>query len=378
MDTNVVLSICIPTFNRSGSVYESVTKILDNYDCNDIEVIVSDNCSEDGTEEKLSTIHDKRFKYYKNDANIKWINLLKVMSYSTGQFSMLMSDEDDVKIEVLPELVKFLAGKPRLALVKSDVFNSITGGGRMRYKCNVESYYNKIEAINTWAYMSGIIYNNRFIAPILNKMDFTDYKRYQKIIGEYPHIWLACAICHRGGGVKFYPKVVIVHMRECKRDLVLDESKINEFVWGIERRFRQSIAICKSFKHLRLSELNSEEKVRLYCGRVRWIMNHSGLGYYRRLYGKDMEMSLKKYHPGDIQSLQYWRDQAYNIEKNIYLSYKITNLILVNGLWQNRKAFKRDCAKNWLIIAELYYDTVRMYYETRKYCGSVNADIKKH
>lgn len=372
MDNNVVLSICIPTFNRRDCVYESVVKILDNYHYDDIEVIVSDNCSVDGTEEKLSTIHDKRFKYYKNDANIKWINLIKVMSYSIGQFSMLMSDEDDVKIALLQELVRFLDGKSNLALVKSDVFDPLTNRGRMRYERNVTNYYDKIMAVNTWGYMSGIIYNNRFIAPILNKMDFAEYERYQKIIGEYPHIWLALAISHRE--IKFYPKVIVIHAREYKRDQVLDESKTKEFIWSIDRRFRQAIATDKSFEHLRISKLNSTEKVGLYCESVRKLIYLTGLKYYQTLYGKDYETLLKRHSPEDMESLRYWRDKTYNIGKNIYLSYKITNLFLVNSLWQNRKDFKKDCQKNWLMIVRLYYDTVKAYYTIRKYLSSVNVD----
>ena len=49
-DINPYLSICIPTYNRSEVLKESLMQLL-KYEGDDIEVVISDNCSPDNTEE---------------------------------------------------------------------------------------------------------------------------------------------------------------------------------------------------------------------------------------------------------------------------------------------------------------------------------------
>lgn len=372
MNSNVVLSICIPTFNRRDAIYECVTKILDNYHYDDIEVIVSDNCSVDGTREKLSTIDDKRFRYYRNDVNTKYINLLIALSHAEGQFSMLLSDEDEVDTKLLREILRYLGGKTKPAIIKSDVYNGIYGF-KWSFISDVSSYYNKIMAIFKWGYLSGIIYNNRYIQPILKKMDFNDSERYRKIIGEYPHIWLALMICHRGGLV-FYQKALVRMSKECKSDNVLDKKKTNEFTWTIDRRFAQEIAISKSFKHLQLSQLDSSEKIALYCSRVLQLMAATGSIYYETLYGKSHEFLISNYHPEDMPALNYWRKQPHHILKNIIISYKICNRFTVSSLWENKMDFIKDCMKNFTLIGRLYYDTLKEYQKSVKYLRKIHSD----
>lgn len=53
------ISICIPTYNRANVVYRTVVNCLKCKD-EDIEVVVSNNCSEDNTEELLSSTFSKK------------------------------------------------------------------------------------------------------------------------------------------------------------------------------------------------------------------------------------------------------------------------------------------------------------------------------
>ena len=90
-----LLSICIPTYNRAEIVFECVKNCLKNeYDF--LEVVVTDNCSTDTTEEKLSQIKDSRFKYYKNKENIGYANLSMCMKNGSGKYCLLLSDEDEI------------------------------------------------------------------------------------------------------------------------------------------------------------------------------------------------------------------------------------------------------------------------------------------
>lgn len=371
MDNHIVLSICIPTFNRRDVVYECVTEILNNYHKDDIAVIVVDNCSTDGTREKLAEIHDVRFKYYRNDTNTKYMNLLIALSYAEGQFSMLLSDEDNVDVVFLQELVQYLDNKKDIALVKTDEYNEMENK-RTRFKCDVSSYYYKIVAVLHWGYLSGVIFNNRLSLPVLRKLKLNDYQKFLRTIGEYPHVWLALMICHRGALV-FYQKALVVRAREAKSDNISDKNKLNEFPWINDRRFKQMAAMCKSFKHLQLAQLNSSEKIGLYCNRLRQLMKSTCFYYYSNLYGETYENVMRSYHPEEIEKLEYWRKQPQHVLKNIYMSYVTVNRFMVKSLWKTKTDFIKDYLKNFGSICRLYHDTIKEYQKTRKYLKEINS-----
>ena len=88
-----LLSICIPTYNRADIVYECVQDCL-KIPHDWIEVVVTDNCSTDDTGERLSRIKDSRLKYFRNEKNIGYVNLSKCMTNGSGEYSLLLCDED--------------------------------------------------------------------------------------------------------------------------------------------------------------------------------------------------------------------------------------------------------------------------------------------
>ena len=83
------LSICIPTYNRGEIVNRTVRNILKS-EREDIEVVASNNCSTDKTEELLLSIEDERFHYFKNKYNNGTNNLVSVLTYATGEYLLLI------------------------------------------------------------------------------------------------------------------------------------------------------------------------------------------------------------------------------------------------------------------------------------------------
>jgi glycosyltransferase involved in cell wall biosynthesis len=60
----------IPTYNQAKYISKAIESAL-NIDYPNIEVIVSDDCSTDNTEEVVSKyLSDDRFKYIKNEKNL--------------------------------------------------------------------------------------------------------------------------------------------------------------------------------------------------------------------------------------------------------------------------------------------------------------------
>lgn len=88
-----ILSFCIPTY-RAEKVLKLVYEIL-RYEGFDIEVVVSDNCSDDGTRNiSLDFInkYGEKIRYFRNDRNILDSNFEKVLSHGKGLFLKLNND----------------------------------------------------------------------------------------------------------------------------------------------------------------------------------------------------------------------------------------------------------------------------------------------
>ena len=93
-----VLSICIPTFNRSKMLEETLRSITSQkvfLNTNKIEIIISDNCSTDNTYSISKNFTDKfsgKIFYYKNEVNIFDKNFGKCLSHGTGKLLKLHND----------------------------------------------------------------------------------------------------------------------------------------------------------------------------------------------------------------------------------------------------------------------------------------------
>lgn len=109
------LSICIPTYNRIGNLKPLIERVL-CCESDDIEVVVLDNASTDGTPESLSTIQDRRLTIHRNETNRGVLfNILHVLDKAQGRRAVLLLDKDDLDPAQIPDFVAFLEANPALA-----------------------------------------------------------------------------------------------------------------------------------------------------------------------------------------------------------------------------------------------------------------------
>lgn len=106
MDNHIILSICVSAYNRKDLTCEHVRKML-QYKGDDIEVIVSDNASEDGTFEALGQIEDRRLRIYRNQHNVGLDgNTIRMLTYASGQYVMTINDRDWVEPRDIQSFVR--------------------------------------------------------------------------------------------------------------------------------------------------------------------------------------------------------------------------------------------------------------------------------
>lgn len=106
----IILSICIPTYNGGKRLEKLVRHILTT-DRRDIEIVINDNCSSDNTMKMLEDIGDERIHVYKNEKNLGALeNAVCALKNGHGKYLMLTLDRDVVQPEYIDEYVEFLKG----------------------------------------------------------------------------------------------------------------------------------------------------------------------------------------------------------------------------------------------------------------------------
>ncbi|MCK9613953.1 MAG: glycosyltransferase [Candidatus Omnitrophica bacterium] len=94
---SLLLSICIPTYNRADFLKRTLYYLLEQIDFEITEIIISDNASSDNTEEVIKeyTEHYPCIKYNRNEKNIGLDdNAIKCIKLASGEYVWFCSDDD--------------------------------------------------------------------------------------------------------------------------------------------------------------------------------------------------------------------------------------------------------------------------------------------
>lgn len=112
-----LLSICIPTYNRADILRGNISLIqkqLADIDISELEIIVSNNCSTDHTEEVVMSFIKEGIPiiYNRNSENLGADgNFLKVMNMASGKYIYLLGDDDYLLEGSISHLLNCLRGK---------------------------------------------------------------------------------------------------------------------------------------------------------------------------------------------------------------------------------------------------------------------------
>lgn len=159
----VLLSICIPTWNRAQFLklsLDSIKEQLKDIDDNKLEILVSDNCSTDSTSELIkSYINDgMSIRYNCNKENIGYDgNFLKCIQLATGKYILLLGDDDILLLGTIKYLISILE-KDDWGLVHISSAHS---------KNDVEIYTDSNECLENIGYWITFISANIFRSDIV-------------------------------------------------------------------------------------------------------------------------------------------------------------------------------------------------------------------
>ncbi|MBN1213827.1 MAG: glycosyltransferase family 2 protein [Candidatus Lokiarchaeota archaeon] len=175
--TEIILSICIPTYNRSNILKETISHLI-KCKRDDIEIVICDNASPDRTEIIVKEFEDSRIKYYKNLLNYGVdMNILKCIERAKGEFIYFITDEDIINLDLIPWIINLIKTKKELNMIIGTVLDKRNGINKIMYPFGNHIYKPGPQAILNLFFKEG------YLAGIIIKRDSVDINLAKKYIG---------------------------------------------------------------------------------------------------------------------------------------------------------------------------------------------------
>lgn len=172
----MLLSICIPTYNRAFYLDKLLNSILTQIEnVNDVEIVVSDNASTDDTPQVVENYVKKsnKFIYIRNEVNIGADkNFLQVLNNSKGNYLKLVNDYLEFKEGSIALILKYL----RESIDKKPIIFFTNGNQFVKHKANniqvdgLDAFINGVSYFTTW--IGGIGFWKDDYGNIINNMTF--------------------------------------------------------------------------------------------------------------------------------------------------------------------------------------------------------------
>jgi len=161
MKNSIVLSICIPTFNRAEYLEKTLLSIVNQkrfQETYDVEIVISDNCSTDNTREiveRYVRTYGDKIRYFCNTENIKDANFEKVLGYGKGSFLKLNNDtllHMDNTLNIIVDTINQNAINKDVLFFSNGKLKNIN-----KYRCvDLDDFVKKVSFYSTWIACFGI------------------------------------------------------------------------------------------------------------------------------------------------------------------------------------------------------------------------------
>ncbi len=137
-----LVSIGVPVYNGERGLSRCLESLLQQ-DYGNLEIIVSDNASTDGTPDIAAQYarRDPRIRYVRSDRNRgTWWNFNRVFELSTGQYFMWAAHDDDRDSGFISACVERLEQSPDAVLCQAHTSASIEGRTEVLYVASLDSF----------------------------------------------------------------------------------------------------------------------------------------------------------------------------------------------------------------------------------------------
>ena len=165
-----ILTIAIPTYNRLEALKKSLTCILSQINFEEVDILVSDNCSTDGTKIYMEKLIDKypNIRYNRHQENIGADNnFLYCFNNAISQYLWIIGDDDYVSNGSLEIILNALRENPDFMYLNFRKENTSMAKKKIEKYMNIENYLEVIGLDIT--FVSSLIFNTKYIKLIKKK-----------------------------------------------------------------------------------------------------------------------------------------------------------------------------------------------------------------
>lgn len=125
------MSIALPVHNGADTLVPVIESVLAQT-CPDVELVISDNASTDGTQEICRDFasRDRRVVYRRHEANVGLLNnFISAARTASGAYLRWIGDSDFLEPDFVARVLEVLTDDPRLVLVTTEIVYRDDQGG---------------------------------------------------------------------------------------------------------------------------------------------------------------------------------------------------------------------------------------------------------
>ncbi len=195
------LTILVPTFQRAYFVNFVLNRLIESVayaQADDVEILVSDNRSTDGTQEIVAGFVDRHdfVRYYRQPEHYASgeENIFTALPQCRGEFVWTFSDDDIPEITAVAEILKVLDRKrhdfilmnPRLVSTSGETLaESIVPMSRPELELSIRDLISQLGMINLSCCFSAVVFRHSCLEAV-------DWRAYMERSPIYSHVFMYC------------------------------------------------------------------------------------------------------------------------------------------------------------------------------------------
>ncbi|MBD2430956.1 MULTISPECIES: glycosyltransferase family 2 protein [Fischerella] len=213
-----LVSIITPTYNRPDYLKQALKSAISQTYQN-IEIIVSDNCSPENPQAIVESFNDPRIRFFRNETNLGMLpNTIKAFKMARGKYVAALLDDDLWEEDFLAKLVPPLEANPNLVLAFCDHY-VINADGTIDYELteHCSQLFKRAElseGIYQPFYKLGLVDQavaSAMAAVIRN--DLIDWDSIPPEVGGSWDVYLTYLCCRTGMGAYYCPQKLTRYRR---------------------------------------------------------------------------------------------------------------------------------------------------------------------
>jgi glycosyltransferase involved in cell wall biosynthesis len=191
------VTIGLPTYNRADLFLVPALECALAQDWDNLEIIVSDNCSTDNTQEIVTSYDDPRLRYVRQDENIGANNNFNYcVNEAEGDYFVLYPDDDVIDPDFVSACMEAAAGRADYGIIRSGT-RLIDGAGNL-----IREVPNRAGGLDYNAFFRGWMqgrFTSYVCSTLFNTRMLRDVGGFQSKNGLYQDLMAIAKLIARGG-----------------------------------------------------------------------------------------------------------------------------------------------------------------------------------